>query len=381
MKLFALIPDAPPGECGPEFDNTVSNVMLFPVKGNKQNTETELLDQAVQCIAGKLPAGWKVSLSGGRKARRRLLKIRAPKKPAVTVRLVVRPGFQPRDIDFIASVAASDGEGSTILVAPFVSPTARRRLKQAGVGYLDATGSMLVSIQTPELAVHLVADGAQRDPNPQPRARQSLKGPVVARVVRALCDLKPPYGVRELASLSGASAPVVSRIASLLEDEGLIDRQARGPIERVDVQELLRLWVQDYGFSTSNQVRSLIEARGLAALLDKLKATKMRYALTGEQAAQAWVQLAPVRNVSVYVDDLVDAQKKLGLRKVDSGANVLLAEPFDPVVFERTGELDGLVRVAPSQAVADLLTGPGRAPAVGQELLTWMGEHEDAWRS
>ena len=34
-----------------------------------------------------------------------------------------------------------------------------------------------------------------------------------------------------------------------------------------------------------------------------------------------------------------------------------------------------------SQAAVDLLTGPGRGPAEADELIRWMREHEDAWRS
>src|SRR5437016_6365542 len=45
------------------------------------------------------------------------------------------------------------------------------------------------------------------------------------------------------------------------------------------------------------------------------------------------------------------------------GANVLLLEPFDEVVWERTRDEAGLIRVAVSQCAVDLLTGTGREPA------------------
>ena len=37
--------------------------------------------------------------------------------------------------------------------------------------------------------------------------------------------------------------------------------------------------------------------------------------------------------------------------------------------------------VAPSQLAADLLTGPGPEPSQGEEMLRWMQDNEDAWRS
>jgi hypothetical protein len=44
-------------------------------------------------------------------------------------------------------------------------------------------------------------------------------------------------------------------------------------------------------------------------------------------------------------------------------------------------EADGISYVAPSQAVADLLTGPGRNPSEAEALLDWMRKNEDAWRT
>jgi hypothetical protein len=52
-----------------------------------------------------------------------------------------------------------------------------------------------------------------------------------------------------------------------------------------------------------------------------------------------------------------------------AGANVILAEPHDPVVFERTIMRDELRVVSPSQLAADLLTGPGREPSQGNSSL------------
>jgi hypothetical protein len=73
--------------------------------------------------------------------------------------------------------------------------------------------------------------------------------------------------------------------------------------------------------------------------------------------------------------------RTLGLKTVESGANVLLVEPSDPGVFSRStrGE-DGMIRCAPSQVFADLLTGPGRGSSEAEALLEWMETHHDLWR-
>jgi len=59
----------------------------------------------------------------------------------------------------------------------------------------------------------------------------------------------------------------------------------------------------------------------------------------------------------------------LQLRPVDRGANVVLVDPFDPVVYRGASVVDGLTYAAASQVVVDLLTGPGRAPEEGESLI------------
>ena len=69
------------------------------------------------------------------------------------------------------------------------------------------------------------------------------------------------------------------------------------------------------------------------------------------------------------------------MRPAEAGANVVLAEPFDPVVYERCREEEGISYVALGQNAADLLTSPGRGPVEAEELMDWMERHEDDWRS
>ena len=73
-----------------------------------------------------------------------------------------------------------------------------------------------------------------------------------------------------------------------------------------------------------------------------------------------------------YVDDPERAAATFNLRGTDSGANVILLDPFDPVVFERTWTDRSMTFVAPSQMAVDLLTSPGRAPAEAEAVLQWM---------
>jgi len=90
------------------------------------------------------------------------------------------------------------------------------------------------------------------------------------------------------------------------------------------------------------------------------------------EAALGLPLVAPPRLTAIYVDNPKRAADQLGLRPAERGGNVLLAEPFDPVVFERTTETDHLAYAALPQVAADLLTSPGRGPSEAEELLEWM---------
>src|SRR5690606_41852917 len=76
----------------------------------------------------------------------------------------------------------------------------------------DLTGNLRIVASNP--AIFLEARGADRDPDREPRALRSLKGAAAGRVVRALCDFMPPYGVRALAEIS--STPLGDRKSTRL---------------------------------------------------------------------------------------------------------------------------------------------------------------------
>ena len=95
---------------------------------------------------------------------------------------------------------------------------------------------------------------------------------------------------------------------------------------------------------------SYLEPRGLAVLTEKLRAARWRAAATGSLAAQRLAPIAATHTAAVYVDDAASAADRFKLRPTDRGANVLLIEPFDDVVFERTMVHDGLVTASPMRS-------------------------------
>ena len=354
-----------------------------------------LLDDLVARLRKVLPESWSIQFpdtrndigaSGhGRYFLDSELMLRTPDSQETLIQVEVTRRLDPKQvpvvIDQFRRKAQARDYRARVVASAYISPRTRALLTDAGIGYIDTTGNLRLVIDRP--AVFLATEGASSDPweTQHDRPLRSLKGPTAGRVVRALCDFRPPYGVEELARRSGTSLGSVSRVFAVLDREGLITREPRGPVTAVKWIDLIRRWTEDYSFARSNTTRGFLEPRGLSALLNKLQDASFSYAVTGSLAAAQIAPIAAPRLATLYVERIDLVSEELALRPAETTINVILAEPFDPVVFDRIQVKNGSKYAATSQIAADLLTGPGRSPAEGEELLRWMIENENAWRS
>ena len=360
----------------------------MPETNTQPPTEKQVERQVEQLLAERIPSGWSLQARrtdalAGRHCVDLLAEIVSPAGERVVLAVEIKRCLEPRDVlQTVEQVSAITADASPrpvpVVAAAYLSPRARALLLDRGVSYADTTGNVRIEVSAPGLFI--ATDGADHDPWPRDHKLRSLRGRGAARAMRAIIDTSPPCGVRELAQATGASAPTLSRVLDLLEREAIVSR-ARGGVSTVDWQAATRRWAEDYDQTDSNTPTTVLEPRGLTALEKKLGATTIPYAATGALAAQRFDPIAPARLAAIYVTDAIRAIDSLDLRETEAGTNVVLLEPFDPVVFDRTVERDGLRCVAPSQLAVDLLTGPGREPSQGEQLLQWMEKNENAWRS
>lgn len=331
-------------------------------------------------LARRLPAGWVASIDSlvGVNA---VLALRAPGGQRAKVSTQIRRAVTPRDVP---NIVASVNNTPLFLVCPYLSPRARELLRGLGVSYADSTGNLRLALDHP--AIFIETEGAEKDPTRQPRALRSLKGAAAARVARALCDFVPPYRLRTLAQSANIPLGTMSRVVTLLDEEALLSRDKKKQIIAADWVGIVRRWARDYDVKTSNRVVSYLDPRGLGGLTEKLSRFEGRYAATGSLAGPG---IAPTRLAMIYVDDAEQAAKKLGLVPAEAGANVWLLEPYDDVVFERSGPASPrlsvlkeaeLVCASPAQVAVDLMTSPGRGPQEAEELINKMKEFENDWR-
>jgi hypothetical protein len=363
--------------------------MLLPISGNMPNSDNMLIGKIVEMLRARLPAEWKISIKKAAKpvgnvslALAARVSIRRGAASA-TLSIDAKSSIEPKDVDVLAAMRRHSREESVplLIAARFLSPRTRERLESQGFAYADLAGNVRLTLSEPGLFVSTT--GALENPSPDPRERKSLKGAKAGRLVRALCDFRPPHGLRELAKRAGVDAGYSSRIVDLLDREALITRTTRGPITNADWPNLLRRWVQEYSPFRRAGATMFLAPRGIPAVIARLKQSTMRYAVTGSWAAAEVAPVAPPRLLSVYVadDSFETIASHLDIRPADAGANVAVLTPFDEVVFERTSLKSGVTIAALSQVAADLLPSPGRAPNEGETLMQWMIENEDGWRT
>ena len=349
-------------------------------------SDDDIVEEAVRVLRRRLPEGWETSvLTGARHGAaaspesNATLAIRRRGAPAGKILIETKSCLEPRDVDYIAAALRPDPDHPVLIAAPFISPRTQERLRNRGFAYADLTGNVRLSLSEPGLFIETT--GATENPQPIVRGRKSLKGAKAGRLVRALCDFRPPVGLRELAKRASIDPGYASRVIDFLDREALVMRSTRGPITGVDWQGLLRRWSQEYSPFRREGAAMYLAPRGISAVIERLKNTPTRSAVTGSWAAAQVAPVAPSRLLLVYVDRPTDVESDFDLRPTDIGANVAILAPFDRVAFERTSNKAGITIAALSQVAADLLTSPGRGPNEAEALMTWMSENEGAWRA
>jgi hypothetical protein len=377
----------------------------FPDRGNlgkletydSLNTDQEIIDAAIAMLRELLPASWTINLQSaesygqpvgatpipGRPGRfDGTLTIQAPSSGYASLVVEARKSFTPKDANELVAninpVWRRQNQAGVLVIAPRLSRRTRDLLTQYGSHYIDLSGRIRIRVDSPPL--FLDRDFAEDQPE-STGATTQLRGPRAGRIVRLLLDVAPPYRVKDIAATTGVTAGYVSKALDALDDEALVRRGPRGEVVDCDWPALLRKWATSASSLTGRRSAQFIAQRGVRDFAQRSAERSNASAITGSYVAASIAPIAAPSLLVVYTTDLTATSKEAGLLPADQGSEVLLVEPADEVVFDRSWR-NGPFRVAAlTQVAADCLNGPGRMPAEGEALIEWMTQNEGLWRA
>jgi hypothetical protein len=338
------------------------------------NWQVEAVKQATLAAAPSSTADW-------------LLRLTAPNGTGATLPVEERKALSPREAStFLPPIAQRvrlmSGGLPLLLVAPWLSRRTQELLAIQDVNYIDLTGNVFLSLGNPPLFIK--TEGAARNPHPKQQGRMRFRGPKAGRLIRFLLDVAPPYTAKQLVAATGLTPGYVSRLLDALHGEALLERPERGPVESVDVANLVRRWAEAYDVFESNETLKVIAPAGSKALLQELKVRRpqdSKLVVSGSFAATAMAPITAPALLIGYCDKPAELAQEFDLLPSDEGSNVILMKPYDQVVWQHAPFHGGLSYASPPQVAVDCLTGNGRMPEEGEALLDWMVDHEPAWRA
>lgn len=255
-----------------------------------------------------------------------------------------------------------------ILVAPYLSDASRQICKEAGVGCIDLAGNAFLSFKN----IFIDKSGT---PNPFPVSRipKSVFSPKSSRILRVLLsNPSKRWFVEDISKEAGISIGLTSRVKqSLLTMEWIKEENKRFYL--IKPEEALNQWVNNYSYKKNpvfSFYSSLTEEELEAAIKKKCEKRKYRYGIALFSGARKVAPFVRFIKFFSYIDGSIeDIAAALQLKKVESGANVILLQPYDEGVFYRLQNINGINVVSDIQLYLDLKGYKGRGEEAAQAIL------------
>lgn len=255
-----------------------------------------------------------------------------------------------------------------ILAAPYLSDASRQICKEAGIGCIDLAGNAFIAVGN----IYIDISGV---PNPFPSSRisKSIFSPKSSRVLRVLLsDPAKKWYVEDLSREAGISIGLTSRVKqSLLALEWI--REENKSFNLVKPEEVLNQWVANYSYKKNlafSYYSMLSEEELEAAVKRECEKRKYRYGLalfSGARKVAPFVRF--MRFFSYVGGSIEDIATALQLKKVESGANITLLQPYDESVFYGLQNIRGTNVVSDIQLYLDLKGYKGRGEEAAQAIF------------
>lgn len=295
-----------------------------------------------------------------------------------------KPRGEPRyfmeALGLFSLAAKSLPEAYPLFIAPTISEEGKALCRKAGVGFITLRGEAFLQFDSvyvdreygassfPIMKARSVAGLLKEAGEPQKIRKLPIPfSPKATRVLRVLLENpKESWTIARLSNEAQVALRMVSLAVNWLSDKLLVTKE-RGAIKLAKPKELLDLWAERYRFREMNRIVGYYSPdRNFEEFKDRLRKLpedwKERYALTiyGGAALVAPYLRWNVNYLYIQGDakEWIDA---LELKPVESGANMILAAPFDDFVFYKTQKKDGVTVASSIQLYLDLFNFNDRA--------------------
>jgi hypothetical protein len=255
-----------------------------------------------------------------------------------------------------------------IFMAPYVSARSAEICKNEGMGFIDLAGNCYLSFDR----VFINREGK---PNPfrAKRYLHSLFSTKATRILRVLLHYPGrKWKLEYLAREANVSLGQVFAVKEMLLNSEWVEYGKDG-IRITEPALLLRSWADDYRY-TLNDVSDFYTMLPLDECEQKLasfcEAKHIEYGISGFSGAARLAPSVKYNRIMMFVQgDRGLLARALNLKKAESGANIILMEPYDNGVFYGSTIMDSMRIVSPVQLFLDLHSVPGRGQEAAESLF------------
>ncbi|MDE6433520.1 MAG: hypothetical protein K2L07_04755 [Lachnospiraceae bacterium] len=260
-----------------------------------------------------------------------------------------------------------------VLVSPYISERTAQICEENGVGYFDYAGNCWFVGHS----IYLSERG-NKNLNPEnSRASTSVferSAVVSSMILRELfADINRLWRLKHLAETVECSIGQVSKVMDFLIKNAWAVKSAEG--YRISEPELLLVeWSKTYGKKTvpAYLCYSLDNPSVLEGKLSDLKRDMgIDYYLTGFSGGVRYAPVVRYNKVHVYIapEDILEAVDYLGLKEVDSGANVIIYS-LENDSYKKDSRIIGEdMVVSPLQVYLDSMQIKGRGEELAEAVL------------
>ena len=288
----------------------------------------------------------------------------------IKIRLVISADGYPKQIK--EAILGMVSDMYCVILAPYITEQTAEICKNADVGFLDMAGNCYIAYES--LYVEIKGNKNENKPGRGMKSIYERSSVVSSVILRTLLENSGrKWKLKELAQTVGCSIGQVSKVKDFLVRQTYVDQGIEG-ISVINPKAIMNDWAKVYSDSTEERIQcySLFGITDIEAKISKMKEDMgIDCLLTGFSGGVRYQPVVRYQKVHALIDavDLENAINFLGLKKVDSGANVIFIVKYDSCVGLNSRMINNCPVASPVQVFLDCMSLKGRGEEIAEAIL------------